>query len=192
MINGILGHRQLLISKTDSTILRLAYAVYTSITVQYGRQPTYNQLCGAFALCLYLLGYPMSLTTLHSKTVLLWRYDFVSNSQIYFGPHVKFPILLADFKQILSKVSSKSFHVNPSSGYRPDTWRTNGRTRSFQRLCDSVHYNNTTLNLDSITKKDTHKILYLPKKDSSSCSCLIQQSLCADNNEILSIYDYYT
>ena len=104
---------------------------YSTNTV--GSPLTYKQLCGAFALCWYLLGYPLSLTPLDSKTVLLWQFDFASNIQIYLGPHVKFPTFLSDFNQIWSisliYVFTKSFHLNPSSGVLLDTWRTNGRTR---------------------------------------------------------------
>ena len=56
---------------------------------EHGRQRAYNETWQRVRVCLYLLGYPNSLTTFPSSRALLRRFNFAGNNNTCLGLHVK-------------------------------------------------------------------------------------------------------
>jgi len=75
------------------------------------RQTMYNVLLWHVQVMLYLLGFPNSLITFHSKTALLWQFNVTSNNKTYLGLHVKFLTFLPTFNQ--TWIFLTDFHKSP-------------------------------------------------------------------------------
>jgi len=90
-----IGHN----SANSAALQMLHNSLLCDDILEQDRQCTYNILLWHGQVMLYLVRYPNSLITFHSKTALLWGFSITSNNKMYLGLHVKCLKFLPTFDQ---------------------------------------------------------------------------------------------
>jgi hypothetical protein len=86
---------------------------------QQSKERRYNITLWHFFVILTVLRHPNSLIPFHLKSVLIWWFNVTVNNKMYWGLHVKCPILtkFRVSQEICMKVPNVKFHWNLSSRY---------------------------------------------------------------------------